>query len=378
LSVLALVSIENPYHGDEKHIVETIRLFANKFSIETIKDYPEVTPPLFYIIYSFWAKLFGSLESLRIFTLIISFATWQILYLLMLSFTKNEKHSFLLSLLIILNPYFFGTSVYVFTDTLTLFFVIASILAFQKDKIFLFLVFSTSAILCRQYSIIFPSAIIIYSLANYQTNKIKNAKYILASVVSFLPLIKLLILWNGIAPKSGVGKWIIPNSGLYNLDYINTYLTFSTIYLFPLILFYFKKIRLNLFTILISIGLTLLLSFFPIKPSEATIVQTTNITVGYAHKFLFMILGQNHFTVKIVLGLFLFIGSYMSIELIRMIFRNLRESINDYKIIFTFLWLLFLLIMPFSYQVWEKYLIMILPFLALSIYQLIYLQSEPK
>ena len=377
LSILALVSINNPYHGDEKHIVETIRLFANNFSIETIKDYTEVTPPLFYIIYAIWAKFFSySSESLRILTLIISFATWQILYLLMLSFTKNEKHSFLLSLLIIINPYFFGTSVYVFTDMLTLFFMIASVLAFQKDKILLFFVLSSAATLCRQYAIIVPSAVIIYSLVNFKADKIKNAKFVLASVVSFFPLIILYIVWNGIAPKSGVEKWIIPNSSFYNLDYINTYLTFSAIYLFPLILFYFWKLKLRLTNLLISFGLTLLLSFFPIKPSEATLVQTTNITVGYAHKFLLMSLGQNHFAVKILLGIFLFIGSYMSIELIRMMFRILRESIKDYKLIFTFLWVLFLLIMPFSYQVWEKYLIMILSFLALSVYQLIFTKSE--
>ena len=180
LSILALVSINNPYHGDEKHIVETIRLFANNFSIETIKDYTEVTPPLFYIIYAIWAKFFSySSESLRILTLIISFATWQILYLLMLSFTKNEKHSFLLSLLIIINPYFFGTSVYVFTDMLTLFFMIASVLAFQKDKILLFFVLSSAATLCRQYAIIVPSAVIIYSLVNFKADKIKNAKFVL-------------------------------------------------------------------------------------------------------------------------------------------------------------------------------------------------------
>lgn len=377
ISILTLVSINNPYHGDEKHIVETIRLFANNFSIETIKDYPEVTPPLFYIFYAIWAKLFSdTLISLRLLSLIISFATWQLLYLLMLSGTKNEKHSFLLSLLIIINPYFFGTSVYVFTDMLTLFFVIGAVLAFQNNKNILFLFLSSAAILCRQYTIIVPIAIIIYSLTNYKVEKIKSAKFILARIISFLPLIVLFVFWKGIAPKSGIEKWIIPNSSSYNLDYINTYLTFSAIYLFPLILFYFWKLKLNLTALLISIGLTLILSFFPIKPSAATIVQTTNITVGYAHKLLIVILGTNSVIEKLVLGIFLVIGSYMSIELIIMLIRILKESTRDHKIIFTYLWILFLVIMPFSYQVWEKYLLMILPFLALSIYQLIFLQSE--
>lgn len=373
LSILALVSINNPCHGDEKHIVETIRLFANNFSIETIKDYPEVTPPLFYIFYAIWAKLFSdTLMSMRLLNLIISFATWQFLYLLMLSGTKNEKHSFLLSLLIIINPYFLGTSVYVFTDMLTLFFVIAAVLAFQNNKNLLFLFLSSAAILCRQYTIIVPIAIIIYSLTNYKVEKIKSAKYILASIISFLPLIVLFVFWKGIAPKSGIEKWIIPNSSSYNMDYINTYLTFLAVYLFPLILFYFWKLKLNLTDLLISIGLTLILSFFPIKPSSATIVQTTNITVGYAHKFLYVIFNSNTILVRLSLGLLLFVGVYLNVELIRKVINNFSESIKDQKIISYYLWILFILIMPFSYQVWEKYLLMILPFLALNIYNLIY------
>ena len=143
-----------------------------------------------------------------------------------------------------------------------------------------------------------------------------------------------------------------------------------------MILFYFWKLKLNLTDLLISIVLTLLLSFFPVKPSVATLVQTTNITVGYVHKLLIVILGTNSVIEKLVLGIFLVIGSYMSIELIRILFKILKESTRDHKIIFTFLWILFLVIMPFSYQVWEKYLLMILPFLALSTYKLIFLQSE--
>lgn len=317
LTIIGFISLKLPFRGDERHIVETIRLFTSNFSLETIKDYPEVTPPFFFIFYAMWARIFDqSIESLRILTLIISFTTWQILYLLNLLFTKNEKHSFLLSLLIIANPYFLGTSVYVFTDMLTMLFVLASILSFIRNNNFRFLIFSTLAILCRQYVIIIPIAIIIYSLTNYKTDKSESVKYLISSAISFVPLIVLFILWEDIAPKSGIEKWIIPNSSFYNLDSINTYVTFSVVYIFPLIFLLIKKIRISFFVSSISLVLTILLSLFPIKPSAVTLVQTSQTTVGYAHKFIITILGSTGFLISVVLGLLLLLGSYLNVELI--------------------------------------------------------------
>ena len=69
----------------------------------------------------FGPKIFGSsIESLRILTLIISFITWQLVFLLNKQFAKKDLHTLLLSLLIVANPYFFGTSVFVFTDMFTI------------------------------------------------------------------------------------------------------------------------------------------------------------------------------------------------------------------------------------------------------------------
>jgi 4-amino-4-deoxy-L-arabinose transferase-like glycosyltransferase len=369
LTIIEFISLKLPLHGDERHIVETIRLFTNNLSFETIKNYPEVTPPFFFIFYALWAKVVGqSIESLRILTLIISFITWQLLYWLNILITKNQKHSFLLSLLIIINPYFFGTSVYVFTDMLTILFVLASILSFMRNNNFRFLIFSTLAILCRQYVIIIPIAIIIYSLTNYKTDKSESVKYLISSAISFVPLIVLFILWKDIAPKSGIEKWIIPNSSFYNLDNINTYVTFSVVYIFPLFFLLIKKIRISFFVSSISLVLTILLSLFPIKPSVITLVQTSQTTVGYAHKFIITILGSNGFLISVVLGLLLFWGSYLNVELLRMVIGRFQEKMKDKKIVFIYLWFLFLLTMPLSYQVWEKYLTIVLPFFILNIY----------
>jgi hypothetical protein len=103
----------------------------------------------------------------------------------------------------------------------------------------------------------------------------------------------------------------------------------------------------------------------------ATIIQTDYTTVGYAHKLLFQILGENSLCVKVILGLLLFVGTYINVEIFKFTLKKLKADLEDKKVVLILLWFLFLLIMPLSYQVWEKYLTMILPFFILSIYFLL-------
>ncbi len=372
LTVIGFYSISLPYHGDERHIIETIKLFADNLSFNTIKDYPEVTPPFFYIFYALWVKIFSSsIESLRLLTLIISFLTWQLIFYLIKLFVKNDTHVFLLSLLIIINPYFFGTSVFVFTDMLTLMLSLAAIISFANNKVLFFSILSMLAILCRQYSVIIPTAVILFSLFNYKNDKTTSRNFIIGSFSTFIPLIILFGIWKNISPASGTEKWIVPNSSFYNLDYINTYLTFSVIYILPLAIIFFKKIRLNYTSLLISLAFTLFLSLFPPKTSLATLEFTDYKTVGIIHQALAEFFGLESLGIKIILWIFLFVGCYLSIELLKNLYLQIKSRLLEKEIIFTLIWILFLLIMPFSYQVWEKYLTMIIPFLIISIYSLI-------
>lgn len=373
LTLIGIVSLRLPFRGDERHIVETIRLFANNFNFETIKDYPEVTPPFFFLFYALWAKVFSaSTESLRILTLIISFITWQLVYYLFESFTKKKFHALLLSVVVIANPYFFGTSVFVFTDMLTIMLILAAVISLIKNRLYLFIILTAFAILCRQYAVVIPAAIIFYSFLNYKNDKANNRNYLIGSLITFLPLSVLFVIWKNISPASGIEKWIVPNSSFYNIDYINTYITFSVIYILPLVNVFYKKIKFNYVTFLIAFVFTIILFFFPVKTSMATLEFTDYKTVGIIHQTLVEFLGNESFWLKIILAFLLLAGCYINTELLKRFYTAIKTKLLDKEIIFTLLWVLFLLIMPFSYQVWEKYLTMILPFLILSIYLFLY------
>lgn len=373
LTLIGIISIRLPFRGDERHIIETIKLFSNNFTFGTIKDYPEVTPPFFYMFYALWAKIFStSTESLRILTLIISLITWQLVYYLFSLFVKKELHTFLLSLLVIINPYFFGTSVFVFTDMLTILLILAAVISFIKNKFFLYTIFGTLAILCRQYAVIIPAAVILYSVLNYKNEKKLSSKNVFVSILTLLPLFGLFIIWKNISPVSGIEKWIVVNSSIYNIDYINTYLTFSLIYIFPIAFMFLKKIKFVFSSFMIAFLFAILLSFFPVKPSAATLEFTDFKTVGFVHQAFANLFGYNTIWLKIILFGLLLAGCYINTEIVKRFYSSVKTKSFNKEIIFILLWILFLFIMPISYQVWEKYLTMILPFFILSMYLVLF------
>ena len=373
LTLIGIISIRLPFRGDERHIVETIKLFSDSFTFSTIKDYPEVTPPFFYMFYALWAKIFSaSTESLRILTLMVSFIAWQLVYYLFNLFVKKEFHAILLSLLIIINPYFFGTSVFVFTDMLTILFILDAVISFIKNKVLLYAIFGTLAILSRQYAIIIPAAVILYSVLNYKNEKLFRNKFTFASLFMLLPLLGLFVIWKNFSPASGIEKWIVVNSFIYNIDYINTYLTFSLIYIFPLVFMFLKKIKFVFSSFIIALLFAIIVSLYPIKPSTATLVFTDYKTVGFVHQTVVELLGNESLWLKIILAILLLVGCYINTELLKKFYQHIKTNSINKQIIFNLLWILFIVIMPFSYQIWEKYLIMILPFFILSIYLFLY------
>src|SRR5574338_1589195 len=378
LTFIGITAIKLPFRGDERHIVETIKLFSDNFSFSTIKDYPEVTPPFFYMFYALWAKIFsGSIESLRMLMLIISFLTWQLVYYLFSLFVKKGFHAILLSLLVIINQYFFGTSIFVFTDMLTILLILAAVISFIKDQLILYTIFGVLALLCRQYAVIIPLAVVVYSLLDFRREKLLNIKNMFASVLMLLPLLGLFVIWQNISPVSGIEKWIVVNSSFYNIDYINTYLTFSVVYIFPLIFIFLKKIRFVYPSLLIALLITLILSIFPVKTSAATLKFTDYQTVGFVHQAFTNLFGYDTILLKLILFGLLLAGCYVNAEVIRSFYLTFKAKSYKKELIFILLWILFLLIMPISYQVWEKYLTMILPFLILSIY-LVLVSPKPE
>jgi hypothetical protein len=200
----------------------------------------------------------------------------------------------------------------------------------------------------------------------YKSDNAENKilKYTLYSFISFLPFILLLILWKGLSPPSGIKKFIPHNDFIWDPHALVTYITFSAIYISPLIIIFAKKIFLNRGFIFSALILGCIYFVFPVEVSEVTRVQNHLETVGLIHKFLINLFGGGVLT-GIILYLFFSIGILLIMILIKDDTIEIKSKNYPNFILYSLIFYIFLLVMPFSYQVWEKYLVLIIPVLAL-------------
>lgn len=370
-----IYSFNIEYWADERHFVETIIFFSDTSLFSAIKDYPEVTPPLFYIIYSTWGKIVGfETYKLRLFSLFLSFILSTLLFNLVLKLTNNYKISFFVALWIMINPYVIGTGIFVYTDLLAFIFCITFLIGYTKSNIYITAMSSMMMILTRQYLIIFPISLIIYNFISYKFEKQRKYLFdIVLLLLSFTPYLILYSIWGGIAPKSGLDIWVIHNSeSSFNFSAANSYISFLIIYSLPYVLISLKKrfkLLFNKTNLLIAIPFIFNFFLFGVKASEVTITQTNLETIGLVHRLIKKIT-FSEIIENIILFAFYFIGVIILIHLSRELLKQIKEKINGINNFFIIALIIFLLIMPFSYQIWEKYLIPILPTFILLLYRL--------
>jgi 4-amino-4-deoxy-L-arabinose transferase-like glycosyltransferase len=371
-SIVALASIGyfslfRPYWSDEAHFVETVRLFVDDFSFERLRDYPEVTPPLVYVLYAGWAKIFGSsTEILRLFSLLVALICWQVLYRFNRLITGQPLYAWLLSLIMVVNPYFVGTSVFVYTDMLTILFCLLAITALIRERTVTFFICLSAAIMCRQYAIVFPVAYAFFWCLARLRGRSYPVRFLLGALASVIPLLFLIFYWGNIAPESGLRKWCVADGLAFNFSAVTVYVTFAVVYIAPLVVWGLSRFSIRFIDLMAALCASLWFIVFPVAPSLATLTQTQFNTVGLAHRAFRALFGEG-VLLDSALWLCFFVGCLLTFLAVKSLVADCKRRVLDEKTFFVLVWLLFLIVMPFSYQVWEKYLLMVLPFLGLSI-----------
>lgn len=184
---------------DEKGFYANILAIGKNYlpSIEQIKCLQSPMGPFFFVFYGFIGKLFGfNIIILRIVNVLLSFGIAVLLFKL---YKKYLKDYFRSVLWFILNPYFFLlTSPLIYTDNLNLLLIIAGVyLYYLEDKKLIAAVFFGLAAWTRQFSLLFPAAILVAeSLSEKRLKNIDIKKYFALSV-PFLMFLPLFLLWGG-------------------------------------------------------------------------------------------------------------------------------------------------------------------------------------
>jgi 4-amino-4-deoxy-L-arabinose transferase-like glycosyltransferase len=379
LSILSLIAIKLPFWGDEVHFVNTIHQFGKGINLDLLKHYSEMSAPLPFIFYSIWGRIINfNIETLRLFSLIISFITLLLFHNLVFYLFRDIKTTLLATAFLAVNPYMIGLSIFVFTDMLTILFLILSCVLLIKKKPFLLSISLAAGTLCRQYVIFFILSLLVYYLIeylnNYRNGDSKSLKMLLFCLASTLPITLLAFYWNGLSPENELKQIYLDDAFIYHLSFLTLYICQFFVYLFPLVLIYWDKFYINKFTITVSVILSFLYWLFPVRACNSQIANNI-FTVGFFHKLIRHIF-NNPFIEDLIFYSAFLLGLPIVIFILRDVYIKLRYKNFDFSLLLDWSILMFLFVMPFSYLVWEKYFLLILPIATVRILLIKYSNSN--
>jgi len=367
--VIRAVDLRRPCHHDECHFVETINLFGKEMNLNTIIHYNEMSTPLPFVLYALWGRIFGfELYVLRILSIIIAFATYIIFHKLLFDIFSNSLTPFLIAAFFAVNPYFVGFSVFVYTDMLGIFFMLICCISMIRQKPIMFTISSAAMLLCRQHYIFFFAASFVYYLAKLATVRKMSSFYMLLScIISLLPMLTLFIAWGGLVPDNSVRTLYMSEGLFFHPNYLTLYVGQFFVYLLPFVIFKWRSLYKDLRVTIGCFIFSWTYWLFPVAVSKCSRLNT----VGIFHRYLEMI-SNNWFFVQVVFFIAFFLGLPVVFNVLRDCYHKWRHGNVDFKFFLNLSILIFLVIMPFSYLVWEKYFLQLAPLVAIRILLLRY------
>ncbi len=349
LSLWFLLRNHAPW-GDEEHFVETVRLFGAGLSVDLLRSYPEMSAPLTYLAYAGWGHLVGfGLAELRLLSPLVAAATALAWFAFLRDQVRPRVLVWLTLATLVLNPYFLGLSVFVFTDMFALLGLSLVALGVSRRWPLLTLAGVIVAVCSRQYFVFVPFALLLAAiLASDRRDAL--VQLALPAILGLLPLGLLVLLWGGLAPANELRDVYASGPLRFDAHTFSLYLAAPALYLAPLaLLMWLSPTR----GMLVAAGLAMaFVIVFPIQVSPVQIMDGI-LTVGFLHRAI-------EFVVPGTVGVFVLfplLAAVNAAALGRLLIERGRSlPVMDHAE--RFLWcgiVAFLIVMPFSYMPWEKY-----------------------
>ncbi len=363
--LVIVADLKRPFWGDEAHFVETIRQFGDEISMESLKHYNEMSTPLPFIAYAIWGRTFGfDIHILRSLSVLLAIVTYLLFYHLLMSIFARPRTALWATLFLVLHPYMIGLSIFVFTDMMTILFLLMFLISLRRQAPVLLAIFSSAGLLSRQYFAFLPAAAALFCLSGYiQKRDVQKLEMLASIALSFLPMLFLMVLWGGPAPDNEMRDLYLGGGLRFSPSYLALYLCQFVLYLLPIVIIkwrhYFRDMRLNIISLALA---SLFYWWFPVKPSLSAVSAGVD-TVGLFHRFIRRAIGSEYEWIPF------FVAFWLSLPILFSIVKDAVQRCisKDHGLTF-FLDLSitsFLVIMPFSYLVWEKYFLMVMPLLLI-------------
>ena len=351
LSLWAVVKDRPPW-GDEVHFLSTVRIFGAGPSVDLLRAYPEMSGPLTFLVYSAWGHLVGfSTPALRLLSPLIA----AVVSVLWLSVLRRHISSSIVMVValgsIVLNPYFVGLSVLVFTDMLALLGLALTALGIQVTRPSMVAVGIAIGTCSRQYlAFLVPAVILAERLM--QPRDFSTWRFTFAALLGLVPLSLLILLWDGhLTPANGIRETYLSEGFRYDPHALSLYLAAPGAYLLLLVAPVAWKAGPRLWALALLSATIVWLA-----PVQASIAQTREgvFAVGFVHRAAVALLPP--FFVNV---LFMVLAALAIVALLKAGMGTIRQrAVAGLSLSDLFFWmatLSFLLVMPFSYLPWEKY-----------------------
>ncbi len=367
--LVPVMALDAPVWGDEGHYVNTIEQFGDRLSLELLRTYEEMSGPLPFVLYAAWGNLVGfNLTMLRIFSLLAALVTYILFYRVARTWGLSPERAVIALAILMLNPYMIGLSVFVYTDMLTILFVVFALQGFVTNKVRTMSVALALALLCRQYIVFVSIALIAYQVMQYVLEKDRSALpkigYLIAA---HLPLIALFFLWGGLNPDNDMQQLYARHAFVFHPSFVTTYIAALGAYLLPILVWRWRQVYAKR-AVIISAVLCWLYWLFPIEAAEPAKHVGTD-TVGLLHGWLVERLGGG-IGPDIAFFVLFFVGIPIVIHAVAEMGVIAKRRVIVPQDLWPMLLLAFLIVMPWSYLVWEKYLMPLLPAVILMIIHL--------
>jgi hypothetical protein len=352
LGVVTVVALHRPPWGGERHYVETTRTFGRDLSVETLRSYGELTPPLAFVLYARWGRLVGfDLARLRLLSPAIAFLTVMAVYVLARRVLRDDRDAVLAALFFLVHPYTIGLSVFVFTDMLAILCAVSLAIGIAAGHPVLVVLGSAAGLMTRQYFAFLTATAALYCAIRWARRRRAGDLALLAGLLgSCLPLVGMMLLWRGLGPASATRALYLSNGLSFHPPSLSLYVGQLFTYLCPLP----WAERSGRGWACVG-ALSLVYWLAPVCSSPPQVAVGIG-TIGLLHRGVRATVGRLGPAAE---GLFFWLAFGLGLSVRFAVVRDVlaRRDVGwpDARTFLGLAVLCFLAVMPFSYLHWEKY-----------------------
>lgn len=358
LVVFALTRFDYPIHGDEVAFYRlTLEFGAHTFpSMQLLRTYDHTVTPLVFIVLGLLGRAIGfDLWKMRAVIALLSCFTLLLFYRLCHARGAETPPwlPFYATAVLAFSPYYFGASIYYYTDIPCLFAMMVATTCYLADRPLAGAIASGGALLTRQFSLFLPAAYALASLTKARSPRLNLSRGALL-LIPFGMVLPLILLWGGFSPQNRFRE-MVQQVGYFHPAFVNYLVLATGVYCLPLAILRLRTLfqRQRLLRVLLLAPLF----WIAIPHPNAAVLNLPVKTLGYLDIALTAALGDHKTLSYFLLWL---LGCLI-------LYQVFQAERTDPERFILFAIGGFFLMNLFAYMVWDKYLLMVLPFVLLSL-----------